>query len=483
MENEVSVEFVKDWEVYKRGEVVHLKQSEASGYVTKGVAKIVSEAEAEERKVNYFRAKINTELWRDSDERDLGKVAWWLTQYLHIRTTKDTGEIFVYDKNSGIYLSKGEVFLAEELKKEVEGKLSTGALREILFHVRCLTYTDRDELNSNKDVIVLENGRYHLVYNEFRPHSPITVSTWKLPVYYNPSADCPGFLKFLREVVEPQHISTIQEWFGYCLCRGYPIQKAAMLVGDGANGKSTLLSVLKSFLGSRNVCHVSPQDLSKNRFASAQLYGKLANICSDLSEQMLEDSSIFKMLTGGDEISGERKFRDEFNFTNSAKLTFACNKVPTVRDDTPAFFRRWILIRFPNVFSANKADPKLVEKLTTQTELSGIFNWAVHGYRRLMAQGRFTYDLNPEAVEELYHRLRSPERAFLQDCTVPDQDAIVEKDIFYNAYREYCKARNLSVCLQTAFARRLKQIAPYISEFRPSDADGRKRVWKGVKLI
>src|SRR5208283_2759033 len=95
----------------------------------------------------------------------------------------------------------------------------------------------------------------------------------------------------------------------------------------------------------------------------------------------------FKMLTGGDSIGTEKKFKDEYSFVNYAKLIFSANKPPKVTDeDSYAFWRRWILIEFPNQFGDDKKDPEILNKLTAEAELSGLLNWALEGLARLRQQ-------------------------------------------------------------------------------------------------
>src|SRR5208337_5133071 len=99
-------------------------------------------------------------------------------------------------------------------------------------------------------------------------------------------------------------------------------------IGDGSNGKSTLINLIKALIGLKNVSSRGLQELEMNRFAKADLYGKLANLYADLPDTALRSVGIFKMLTGGDPITAERKFQNPFKFISGAKLIFSCNKVP-----------------------------------------------------------------------------------------------------------------------------------------------------------
>jgi phage/plasmid-associated DNA primase len=112
------------------------------------------------------------------------------------------------------------------------------------------------------------------------------------------------------------------------LYRSCEYEKAFMLFGDGANGKGVLIKLIEALLRQTNCSHRSLQDLDKNRFAAADLYGKLANTCADLKSLKLSETGNFKMIVSGDSITAKRKFEHAFTFRNYAKLIFSANEIP-----------------------------------------------------------------------------------------------------------------------------------------------------------
>jgi Predicted ATPase len=96
---------------------------------------------------------------------------------------------------------------------------------------------------------------------ELEEFDPDIISTTKLPITYMEDADCPKFKEFLGQILTPSDASLIQEVFGWCLLKDYRFQDAVMCVGSGANGKSTLLEVLKAFLGRDNIANIPLQYL------------------------------------------------------------------------------------------------------------------------------------------------------------------------------------------------------------------------------
>jgi Predicted ATPase len=176
------------------------------------------------------------------------------------------------------------------------------------------------------------------------------------------------------------------------------------------------------------------------------------------------------------------KYSTKFiNFTNYAKFIFSTNKIPETLDDSDAFFRRWILINFPNKFEGNTDDALLGKKITTAEELSGIFNWALVGAKRLLARGGFEHR-ETEKVRNGYQRMASPLYAFVKDCLEVDPEGWISKEGFYNSFVEYCKAENFPVIAKSVVGKRLPEHIHVESQYKRVGGGGaRVRVWQGIK--
>lgn len=287
--------------------------------------------------------------------------------------------------------------------------------------------------------------------------------------------------QFFSEVVAEDDIPAIEEFFGYSLYRDYLIHKAFMLVGGGANGKSTVLRLLLVFLGSENCAAIPLQDLETNRFATGSLFGKLANIYADLSPKALSGTGLFKMLTGQDLIDAEIKFGGRFKFVNYAKMIFSANKIPTNYDDTIAFFRRWFIINFPNIFEGTKKNKKLIDKLTTPQELSGLFNLAIKALIRLLANGEFSNQKSTEKVRDQYIRMSDSVHAFILDKINICPEKWIEKKELYQVYTEYCRNNKLISVSDGTFSKHIiKHIR--VEDYRPDTNKGRIHAWKGIEI-
>jgi putative DNA primase/helicase len=397
-------------------------------------------------------------------------------------TINGSEEILHYE--GGIYREGGEFTIKSKVQELASPKdLGNNLVAEVLGNVRRSTYIQAERFTESSSLVVLENGILDVDSCKVIPHTPDHCALSKLPVKFDLAADCPMIKKFLSEVLYPEDLSFIQEWVGYHLWRGYPTAIAALFVGEGANGKSTLIGVLRAFLGPKNVAAIPLQAFERNTFAKAGLMGKMANLYPDLSDEALKQVGTFKALTGGDMLTAEKKFGQPFNFANYAKLTFSCNVVPEVWEDTEAFFRRIWIVSFPNTFQGEKADRDLLAKLVTPEELSGFLNWALDGLKRLRASGwRFTGTRSTAEVKADYIRRSDTVRAFLNNCTKKTGSAFVTRDDLYDSYCAYCRERNLVTKNRVAFFDKLPQFGQFLKEQR-TVAGKRKWAVVGLELL
>lgn len=375
----------------------------------------------------------------------------------------------------------GDALIKKLVKEALGDDYRKNRALEVLDFIKASTYTTRRE--EPPHLIPLENGVLDISKDPFelKPHSPDYMFFNKIPVKYDPEADCPAIKKFMREITNSEEdVIILEEVIGFCLYREYFIAKALMAVGDGSNGKSTFLNLVKAFLGQQNVSGRSLQDLELHRFAKADLYTKLANIYADLPDKALQSTGTFKMLTGRDLIAAEKKFSQPFHFANYAKLLFSANKVPEANDDSSAFFRRWIIIVFPKTFTGSNADPYILEKLTTEKELSGVLNLALARLNNLLKTGQFSHSKTIEEMKEDYIRKSSPIAAFLMDCIETDCDAFIEKKALYAVFAEYCRRLKLPVVTQDTFFKNLPKHTA-ITEYRPLIEGKRFTAFKGIR--
>jgi len=403
-----------------------------------------------------------------------------LMEMEHFITSRRSKIIYIY--RDGVYDPEGEAYIDEWTRIILGDEYRKNRANEVISAIRSATYTEIIEPPPN--LINLRNGIYDIETGKLYEHDPKYKFLNQLPVRYDPNASCQAVERFLREVVPgDEDVQTLLEWTGYCMYRDYPIQKALFLVGEGSNGKTTFLNLLIKFLGKENIASRPLQELVNNRFAPASLYGKLANICGDLTDEVLRRTGVFKMLTGGDPIETEKKFKDSFIFYNYAKLVFSANKLPPVLDDTTAFFRRVLPMVFPYYIPEERADPFLLDKLATPENLSGLFNIAIEALKGLLQRGRFTISPAIEEIRDHYARMSDPIKAFCQDCLKADPDGIIIKRELYALFCAYCRKLKLPpLSDKTFFSSIVKYFRVEETRIRDPKTGERARALKGISL-
>lgn len=207
-----------------------------------------------------------------------------------------------------------------------------------------------------------------------------------LPYGYDPSAGCQVWDAFLSEMIpDRQTRLVLQEFFGMCyLDRArYSVEKFALFVGKGANGKSVIFEVMKRVLGKENVSTLDAAQLTDEKMLP-YLKGRRLNFSPDMARSK-DFSSALKALASGQDVTARGIFRDA-ETVKAPPLCFAMNEMPVFRDVTDAFFRRVLLFRFEVQVPAERQDRQLVDRIC-RTDLPGIFNWVMEGTRRLMKNG------------------------------------------------------------------------------------------------
>lgn len=283
----------------------------------------------------------------------------------------------------------------------------------------------------------------------------------------NIGCPCPAIMRFMHEVMSNDDVETVLDMIAYCLWRGFPFHRYMLFNGSGRNGKGVMLEIIRRFLGIRNVSGENLHQILNNRFSVARLFGKMANIDADLSKDALNNTGILKKLTGGDLIRAEDKFMPPFDFVNHAKLFFSTNEFPTTQDETDAFFARLIIINFPSQFLGDKADPQLIEKVTTEAELSGLLKVVLRRLPRVLNKGIQTASSTIDENYTKYILSSDPIRAFVETALEPDIDINTLKTEIYESYKIFCRAKNLSPISEGSFSRRMtKQHGIKCEQFR-----------------
>ena len=387
-----------------------------------------------------------------------------------------------YVYRNGVYVEMPELEAQKLIRdKMISTETKMNQITDAEHQWRILVQKDLRELNANPFIINLKNGLYNLQEDKLVEHTPDYYSTVQLNASYDPKAQCPRFKQYLKEVLDADQIPLIQEMLGYFLVPITRAQKCFVIVGEGGAGKSQLLLVLNQvLLGSENVSNVSWQALNE-RFKTAELFGKLANIFADLPTKNIDDNGIFKALVGEDYLTVEKKNKNPFSFQSKARLLFSCNTIPrNLGDKSEGFYRRLILIRFDHAVPEDIKDPNLLEKL--RNEADGIFLFALEGLRRLIGNN-YKFSVTERNNRELdqYREESDNVLSFVGECCELGEGFDYGSTELYNAYKGFCDDSGVKPYSQKNFVKQLMANFPGLE--RGVDKLGKRRIITGLRFI
>ena len=317
---------------------------------------------------------------------------------------------------------------------------------------------------ANKVLINLQNGTFEVSPKgtQLRPFDSSDFITYQLPFEYNPQAKAPIFEAYLNKVLpDIKRQNILAEYLGYVFMKhgfkGLKLEKALLLYGSGANGKSVFFDVVNSLFGFENTSTYSLENLTNQRGEyRAKIANKLVNYASEINGKL--ESSIFKQLVSGEPIEARALYGQPYTIKQYAKLIFNCNELPKDVEHTNAYFRRFLIIPFDITIPPEKQDKTLHVKII-EKELSGVFNWVLDGLNRLLEQKRFTHcDAIKKAVEQ-YKSQSDSVKMFIDENNYKSHatEYRLIKDL-YDDYRIYCIEDGFKPVNKSNFIKRLSSI-------------------------
>lgn len=300
--------------------------------------------------------------------------------------------------------------------------------------------------SSTRGMMNMANGVYNLEDNKLYPHSPNYGFRYVLPFDYPESDEVtPVFDKFMADVTcqRPELLTILIEFMGYCLSGDRCwAQKCLMITGEGANGKSTFLDLLKNLTGHDNYSAVSMGELTRSENTRLLLENKLFNVSSETGANSIYAGEIFKAMVAGDEITVKKFYVGTYSIVNKAKLILSCNEAPHLGESNHAMFRRIIMVPFEATFSDKDGtkDPYILDKLLK--ERAGIFIKCMKAYKAMKKRGSFSHSEVAEAQKEKFMEESDTVKTWFLDTYAvvsPDGEEYAVKSDVYQEYTNACK--------------------------------------------
>jgi P4 family phage/plasmid primase-like protien len=350
--------------------------------------------------------------------------------------SRETGLIYVYSDNYWQAWEDLPIF------NWAYGKISPTSKRgerNEFFH--CLQdAVQRDEKTlqtSTYKKLNFQNGVYDVPTRRLLPHSPDYGFRHILPFSFDPGARCPRFDRFLTEILpgDKENQDAIMEFMAYGLFNDECwLQKALFFIGEGRNGKSTLLDVITALAGKENTLEIGFHSLVDKDTKRAMLENKLFCISEETKSTTLLESDMFKLLVAGGTVDVKKIYVKDYQIKNKAKFIMSFNSITASRDKTHALYRRIRMIHFNQTF---KVDGTIKKEL--HAELPGIFNKVLEAYERLNTQGQLTESVMSERMLENFKRDNDSCYTFLTDHyrVGEDNDSFIPKQDLYNNFCQY----------------------------------------------
>lgn len=385
------------------------------------------------------------------------KFSFYLKNNHHI--IRNDGNLLIYKDGVYEYSFRN---IEQIMVKEISS-LKNAQRKEVLNHLDLIC---NDVQSSSTSLIAFRNGVLDISTGELLPFSYEHIITNKINWDYNPNAYCELADKTLNRMAcdDPEIRKILEEIIGACFYRSNTLAggKAFILTGEGANGKSTFISVLNKVLGTDNVSALDMKSLGE-RFSTVRLYKKLANIGDDISEEFNADVSTFKKIVTGDRIEAEEKGQPKFDFEPYCKLVFSANVIPRIKDRTGAAQRRLLIVPFNAVLSketlGDDYDPQITWKLQRQESIEYFIKIGVEGLKRVIENKRFTSSAKVQNELDDYAERNNPILSFIKDCE--DEEVQIENEpvgSIYDKYQGYCIRNGYTALARNEFSKQIQRV-------------------------
>jgi len=327
-------------------------------------------------------------------------------------------------------------------------------------------------LQFKDEVINLETGdRFEASYKYFL--------TNPIPHKLSKETETPTIDKIFTEWVGVNNVRLLKEIIAFCLLRDYPIHRIFCFIGAGMNGKSKYLELLRKFIGTGNCCSTELDTLINSRFEITRLHKKLVCQMGETNFNEMNKTSQLKKLSGGDLIGFEYKNKNPFEAINYAKILIATNNLPATTDKTVGFYRRWVIIDFPNTFNEKKD----ILSDIPEEEYGALAMQSINTLIELLKNREFHNEGSIEERMKKYEDHSNPLEKFLKEYTVEDFNGFIWKHDFSKKLNDWCKQNRFRDISDVVIGKKMKELSINQS-LRSADWTAGKqfRAWIGIKF-
>ena len=362
--------------------------------------------------------------------------------------------------NNQLHIYKEGVYV--EGTEEIEGQmidycptLKASQRTEVIKYINLVLRENSTPADAK--YIAFKNGILDVETGDIQDFNPEFVITNKIGFNYNPKAES----QLVHDTIErlacgdEQLVRLLEEVAGYCFYRRNELRKMFFLLGEKRNGKSTFLDMIQTMLGEDNVSNLDLKDIG-DRFRTAEMHGKLANIGDDIGDAYISDSSILKKVASGDPVTAEKKGQDPFKFKPYNKMLFSANSIPRINDNSKAVLSRMVIIPFNATFGPDIPgfDPFLKDKLRKPESIEYLIRVGIEGLRRVLFAQKFTDSKQAEKALEEYEESNNPILKFFKEMKRTELIGTPIKDA-YVQYQNWTDENGLKASSAISFGKSL----------------------------
>lgn len=231
--------------------------------------------------------------------------------------------------------------------------------------------------------------------------------------------------------------------------------KFFIFVGDGGNGKGTLLTIIRSILDRKNVTGLSIRNMSDERYFTT-MKGKLANLGDDIQDEPINNDQmkLLKNISTCDYVSMRQLYKQSEDVELTCTLIFTSNHILKSFEKGESYKRR--VVWLPMYSKPTKKDPKFITKLTTPKALRYWIKLIVDGYMRLYKNVQFTESASVNKFNQDYHNENDTSGLFLQDFNKEDIEGLRPPEI-YEQYESFCEENGVNTMSRKQFQANIKE--------------------------
>jgi P4 family phage/plasmid primase-like protien len=368
---------------------------------------------------------------------DLALAQRWLYKHKNLRFSEH-GWLHYKD---GYWRRVEDGLISRSITKHVGSipdlKVTANRVHSVTKLAEAQSYVKTDQWDAKRHIIVCANGTLDLDTFELRDHRPEDYALGGLPFDYDPNAVAPAWNHFIGGHLGEEKWRFLQEFAGYCLTTDTSYEIALWLVGPAGSGKSTFLEGIGRIMGDR-LGNLSLADIERSAFALENIVGKTLLTATEQPSMFIRQVDILNALISGEPVKINRKNKAIIDVRPVAKLAWAMNAKPRIREEGNGIFRRLQIVEFPEL-DPHKRDPNVKQRIM-QVEAAGILAWAVEGLKRLRSRDGFVVPPSVSAAVKEFEYVNDPPRQFFDEMCEPgdDHDHVGKKEL-YDAYALWCK--------------------------------------------